>query len=312
MIKNTLLTCLVATILFACEPDKTRQANNVDTTKNQSKDTIDIEDKIQKVTSDLPSPVDFISHIEQAKLEYNAPMLNSTGNVNNYLGVSQKTALNLGIYMTDLGYTAAYFKSSEALGYLKAIKKLSDQLGILDDETKKLVVKFEKNMENRDSLLSVSREGYFSIDNYLRKSERKDLASLILAGSWIEGLYVTSKVVKAVKDYDTNDKVKPILWRIGGQKRSLDNLVNIISKLESNDNTKKLLEKLKNLQKVYQKVKVEEGSGEDVLDISEIKDATELNDKTVINTIKKVEISKETFEEIAKQINELREFVVSK
>jgi hypothetical protein len=317
--KNTYIALfLVSSILAACESNNNGEIKKVDSTAKKEdapkKDTSDIISDIQKVAGDLPSPVDFIAHINQAKLDYNNKFLNSADNASAYLGTSQKTALNLGVYLVDLGYNSLYLKSQEGLNYLKAVKKLSDQLNILDNETKTLVTKFEGNLENRDSLLTIAREGYFSIDNYLRKNERKDISTYIMIGSWIEGLYLGTSIIKNIPNFDKDEKYKLVLWRIGGQKNSLDNLVAIVGKLEQNNENKELLKKLKELQKAYEGVKVEQGasSDTDLLDIAEVQSSDEISEKIMTKTIKKVGISKENLEQIHAKVSELRNMIVAK
>lgn len=314
--KHTYIALVLIGSLFACESNS-GEVKTVDTTakkENTKKDSSDIVSDIQKVTADLPSPVDFITHINQAKLDYNGKFLNSPDNASAYLSTSQKTALNLGIYMVDLGYNSLYLKSQEGLNYLKTVKKLSDQLNILDNETKSLVSKFEGNLENRDSLLSIAREGYFAIDSYLSKNERKDISSQILIGSWVEGLYLGTNLLKNIPNFDKDEKYKLVLWRIGGQKNSLNNLIGVVGKLDQNKETQELMKKLKDLQTTFEEVKIETGatSDADVLDIAEVQSSDEINEKMMMKTLKKVEISKETFEKIHVKISEIRGLIVAK
>ena len=313
--KKIYASIALAGLLFACETQNQGEIKKTDSTEQNTntKDSTDLNSEIVKVTSELPSPVDFVAHINQAKLEYNPKFLNSPDNASAYQ-TSQKVALNLGVYLVDLGYNSLYVKSQEGLSYLKATKKLSDQLNILDEQTKSLVGKFENNLENRDSLLSIAREGYFTIDDYLRKNERKDISTYILIGSWVEGLYIGTSLLKTLPNYDSDEKYKLVLWRIGGQKNSLANLITVVSKLEQNEETKQLLAKLQDLQKVYQDVKVEEGNSSDidVLDIAEVQNSDEISEKMMAKTIKKVEITKANIDSIHEKVSELRNFIVKK
>lgn len=312
--KKVYVSIALLSLLFACETPQNGEVKKADSTEQKLvKDSTNLNNEIVKVTSELPTPVDFVAHINQAKLEYNPKFLNSPDNASAYQ-VSQRVALNLGVYLVDLGYSSLYLKSQEGLSYLKAAKKLSDQLNILDEQTKNLVTKFENNLSNRDSLLSIAREGYFSIDEYLRKNERKDVSSYILLGSWVEGLYLGTSLLKTLPNYDSDEKYKLVLWRIGGQKTSLNNLIAIISKLEQNEDTKQLLAKLQDLQKAYQEVKVEEGNSNDidVLDIAEVQNPDEITDKVMAKTIKKVEITKVNIDSIHEKVSDLRNFIVKK
>ncbi|WP_448530294.1 hypothetical protein [Raineya sp.] len=314
MIKKFFFLLIAGGLLTACKENNTGgEVKKADSTQAVAQDTTKIGNEVAKVASELPSPVDFIAHINQAKLEYNAKYLNNAENVEAYLSTSQRSAINLGVYLVDLGYNSLYMKAQEGLKYLKSVKKLTDQLNILDEQTKEMVLKFEKNLENRDSLLSIAREGYFSIDEYLRKNERTDVASYVLIGAWVEGLYLGTSLLKEVPNYDTDDKYKLALWRIGGQKTSLENLINIVGKMEQNEENKQLLAKLKDLYKAYESVKVENTSNDiDVLDIAEVQNADEISDKVLVKTTKKVEINKAAVEQIHAKVSDLRSFLVRK
>ncbi|MCS6796297.1 MAG: hypothetical protein RMJ97_00100 [Raineya sp.] len=314
MIKKLLYLLIAGSLLVACKQNNTGgEVKKADTTQTIAKDTVKLGQEVAKVASELPSPVDFIAHINQAKLEYNAKYLNNPENVNAYLSTSQRSAINLGVYLVDLGYNSLYMKAQEGLKFLKSVKKLTDQLNILDEQTKEMVVKFEKNLENRDSLLTIAREGYFSIDEYLRKNERADVASNVLIGAWVEGLYLGTSLLKEVPNYDKEERYKLALWRIGGQKTSLENIINMVGKMEQNDENKQLLTKLKELYKAYESVKVESASNDiDVLDIAEVQNADEISDKVLVKTTKRVEISKEAFEQIHAKVSDLRSFLVRK
>ncbi|GAB4124932.1 MAG: hypothetical protein OHK0045_08020 [Raineya sp.] len=312
--KKIYISIALVAILFACETKQKGEIKKADSTsQNATKDSTDLGNEIVKVTSELPSPVDFVAHINQAKLDYNPKFLNSVDNAGAYQ-TSQKAALNLGVYLVDLGYNSLYLKSQEGLNYLKATKKLSDQLNILDEQTKSLVNKFENNLENRDSLLSIAREGYFAIDDYLRKNERKDISTYVLIGSWVEGLYIGTSLLKTLPNYDSDEKYKLVLWRIGGQKNSLTNLQAIVAKLEQNEDNKQLAAKLQELAKAYQDVKVEEGNSSDidVLDIAEVQNSDEISEKVMAKTIKKVEITKANIDNIHEKISDLRSYIVKK
>lgn len=312
--KKIYASIALAGVLLACETQKQGQVEKVDSTsQNATQDSTNLNSQIAKVTSELPSPVDFIAHINQAKLEYNPKFLNATDNASAYQ-TSQKAALNLGVYLVDLGYNSLYLKSQEGLNYLKTAKKLSDQLNILDDQVSPLVSKFESNLENRDSLLSIAREGYFTIDEYLRKNQKNDIATFVLIGSWAEGLYLGTSLLKTLPNYDSDEKYKLVLWRIGGQKNSLNNLVEIVAKLEQNEETKQILSKMQDLQKAYQNVKVEEADSNDidVLDIAEVQNSDEISEKMMAKTIRKVEITKADIDQIHEKVSDLRNFIVKK
>ncbi|MGD1840212.1 MAG: hypothetical protein ACFB0B_04850 [Thermonemataceae bacterium] len=301
--------------LYNCDskPTDEDRVTTVDTT-NLAQDTIDLATDIKKVAGNFPSPVDFVSHISQADIAYQKTLLNSATRADDYLTNTTQTALNLGVYLADLGYSSLYFKAQAALAYLKAIEKLSDQLEILNEQSIELAKRFEENLEERDSLLMITREAYFSMDEYLKESDRKEVSALILAGSWTEGLYLSCMAIQSNENIASDPSLQPILWRVGGQKRSLDNLISILTKQKEDEMVKDLLVQLKALQKVYEKVRIVEESNidqQEVIDIAEVKDINDLTDQTVIRSIAKVEIEPATFEEITKKIKTIRATVIA-
>ena len=314
--KNAFFSALLvaAALSYGCDssnPNDNR-VEKIDTAA-VARDTSDVAEDIKKVAADLPSSVDFVSHINQADLPYEQKWLNSPVNVDKYLANSAKNALNLGVYMADLGYNALYFKPQGSLEYLKVTKKLSDQIGILNQESKAFVERFERNLEVRDSLLTITREAYFSIDEYLKGSERRDIASLMLAGTWIEGLYISSNVLSGLPNIGEDAKLKPILWRIGGQKRSLNNLISILEKNSTETVVKDLIKELKELALIYEKVKIVEanrGEVQEFIDIAEIKNLDDITDKVVLSSIVEVDIDLDTFKAITQKITSIRNKLV--
>jgi hypothetical protein len=86
---------------------------------------------------------------------------------------------------------------------------------------KTTIKRIEKNIENRDSLMVIISSTYRKIDNYLKVNNRENAGALILAGGWIESLYLLTEQVKVKKDPD-------LIRRISEQKRPLENLIKLL------------------------------------------------------------------------------------
>lgn len=301
--------------MIACQNNREGEGKveEADTTAaaQLAEDSVTVED-IQKVTAHFPSPVDFVSYINHADLAYNANWLNPIDRVNEYLGRPEKAALNLGVYLSDLGYQSIYMKSEAALQYLKTAKQLSDQLNILNEETNTYLKRFEANLSNRDSLLTITREAYYSIDEYLRENEKTDLAALIVTGAWIEGLYGGGNILTSLPGYFENEKYRPLIYRIGAQKSSLENIISMLEKVKDVEEVKAIVAELKKLLELYAQVEVVEASSEEeaIVDIAEVQNIEELTEEVVINSVKEVKIDKSTFDAIYQQISKIRGMIV--
>ncbi len=168
----------------------------------------------------VPSPVQVSKLVSVEKLPYNEQLLNPFSNYQNYSS-SFKQALNFGVYGADLAYLNLYEQYNTAADYYKSIKKLSEELNIDDAFTKEVLDKIENNNQNKDSLLRITSAAYKNADSYLIENERNDISILILAGSWVESMYILTS--NAQKERTDN-----ITEHIGQQKYALENLIELM------------------------------------------------------------------------------------
>jgi len=189
--------------------------------ENNLPDTLSMLVKFDNSLFPLPSPYQAASLIHKHNISFDESLANSTENYKNY-STAFVQALNIGFYGTDLSYFNVYEKTPQAVSYLGVIKKLSDQLGISMAFDKTFFSAIEKNINNKDSLLALMSRTFQSADSYLRANDRESIGALIIAGGWIESVYILTKIAKS-----TNNR--EIINRIGEQKHPLVNLIEILS-----------------------------------------------------------------------------------
>jgi len=169
----------------------------------------------------IPSPFQVTSVIKSSNIEFNKDLMNLPDNVSNYT-TNFKQSLNIGIYGTDLGYLNLYDQVPDIISYFTVIKKLSEELGITDAIQVEMINRIEQNIDNQDSLLYFLTNTYWEFDKYLKNNNRKDVGVLIIAGGWIESLYILSQIAN-------ENKKRLIINRLGEQKHPLDNLIELLS-----------------------------------------------------------------------------------
>ena len=183
--------------------------------------------KTRNIFYNIPSPMETAALLKKAGAEYDKDILNDVKNVDNYTAASEQ-ALNLGIYGADLSYASVNNQTQESMFFTSCAKKLADRLGVsnaFDDAT---LERMEKNMNDRDSLLSIISETYWTVDAYLKENERDNISALMIAGGWVEGLYIATQVSKV--------KATPELrQRIAEQKLSLEDLLGLMDTYEGTD-----------------------------------------------------------------------------
>ena len=191
-------------------------------------------------------PSEMFKIFEKAGAVYNPTILNPVENVNLY-ETSAKAALNLGIYGVDLSYNKMFGQNQKTLLYFTVIHKLSQQLGIPDNQFSMALKGIQKHILNRDSLTKYATDIYASTNRYLNENERQSTSTLVVAGGWIEALYIASKIS------DENSNNNEIIERIAFQKYSLRTLISLLSNHQAEPIVARYLLMLKALNKSFEK-----------------------------------------------------------
>ena len=208
---------------------------------------------VKKVIQDLPPPSEVPYLLIAAGADYDASLVNSVEKVDSYQSDPAKAALNLGVYAADIGYLASYEKSEEALNLMGECQKLAAPVGIADALDYGMVARFESNMENKDSLTSIINEVMDKSGDRLSELDQLSGSALLLAGSWIEGMYISTMIVsnynaEGLSQDDVNLILEPLVQVVLKQKTSLNDLLAVMNDVPSNDAvaaTKADLEKVK-------------------------------------------------------------------
>jgi hypothetical protein len=207
--------------------------------------------KVQSVFYNIPSAVEISQLLKESGAKYSENYPSDPGNVSKY--TSQKgESMNLGIYAADLSYAGIYEQKEEAMLYLKCSNQLATSLGIPDAFGESTISRIEANMGNQDSLLKIITEDYWHTDSYLKNNDRQQESAMIMAGGWIEGLYIATQIAA-----HTNNN-PGLVNRVAEQKLSLNDLVGLVSTYPSSDpGVQSVLSQLKKIQDAYAPITVE-------------------------------------------------------
>ena len=289
---NYVIAFAITASLVACSGGTKTESDDVDANAIESKA------KAAKVFYAVPSPSELSAMIKATGANYNKNMLNLPANVNKYNTIIQKS-LNLGVYGADLSYTSTFDQTQEAMVYMGICKKLADGLGITDAINENTVKRMEKNLNNKDSLLKIISDTYLETDIYLKNNDRAGVSALVVAGGWIEGLYISTNIAA------TNDKNELIVKRIAEQKLILENLIGLLETNEANDNAPDLMASLKELKTIFDGVKMTEPAA-----AATVKTDT-ATQKTVIGSNGELSLSPAQLAEITKKVAAIRTSIIS-
>jgi hypothetical protein len=199
----------------ACGNNDDEQTNNFETALLQNPAIVKINNRLFSI----PSPFQVAILVKENKLPFNKELLNPVQNQMNY-STTFKQALNLGLYGADLSYLNIYEQLPDAAGYFAVVKVLSKELGILSTLDESIIKRIESNNSNKDSLLYILSTIYRDADAYLFNNNRNEVGLLILAGGWVESLYIMTQTLSKYNNQE-------IINRIGDQKHPLDNLIEL-------------------------------------------------------------------------------------
>jgi len=195
----------------------------------------------------IPDSYEITKRIYESGAPYILTLSNSAAKAGDYITHRDKV-LNLGVYATDLCYATTYMMKQGTLNYLEASKTLIDDLGISTTFNINYAERIEKNLDDRDSLITIVSESFGDTWNYLVENEQDVLARLVVCGSWIEGIYITTNVATKARD---NSEILTILAR---QKNSLDELVSLLESVKNVEEVVDVYNGLYDLQVVYNDV----------------------------------------------------------
>jgi hypothetical protein len=192
----------------------------------------------------IPSSYDITKYIYQAGAPYILSLSNGPEKAGEYITQRDKV-LNLGVYAADLCYATTYMMKQGTMNYLEASKILIEDLGISTTFNITYAERIEQNIDDRDSLIAVVTESFDDTWNYLVENQQDVLARLVVCGSWIEGVYITTNV--ALKAIDNT----AFLEALAKQKKSLNELVVLLEAVKDVPEVSDLYKGLSDIQEFY-------------------------------------------------------------
>ncbi len=298
IVKNTCFILLTISLLFGCSSEgKKQDALQVpDSVINEG--ILEISNEaMQDIIQNISSPVEIAAKIKASGIPFSKKYLAPTDKVSSY-NTNLQQSIALGIFGADLGYLNMYNKTGQVLDYISSIKKLADYIKVGQFFDFSTLKRLATNNTNLDSLMYISVHSFNQMDDYLRKNNRGNLSALIIAGVWLEGVYMISQVATDYPDPEMSEKV-------GEQKIILGDLMLILKNYSKDPNFTKYLEDFEKIREVFRPVKISYEMGEP--------EAVEQDGMLVIIQNEKsiVHITDEQLALITKTVNDIRNKLIN-
>ncbi len=295
-----LITVIFFTVVIAgCGSDK-QKGTGGDFGLDSSEISDDLLDDIndaKQIFYSLPSPLETAMLIKSAGATYNEELLNPVSNTSKYT-TNKMMALNLGIYTTDLSFASLFDQTQTSIEYMNAAKVMADGLGILDAIDNSTIERLEENINNRDMIMDIISETFMSSSSFLTENERPALASIVLVGGWVEGLYIATNLVEG-QDIKGNKLVE----RIVDQKLSFDIVIKLLEDNQDHPDVASLMDQILDLKSTFDKISIS------TTPIKVVQD--EESNITTLQSESTIKMSPAVFRELIEKVSVLRQNFIS-
>ncbi len=286
-------------MLAGCGSDKKKTGSD-DFTLDESEIDTELLDDInnaKQIFYSLPSPLETALLIKSAGASYNEELLNPSENTGNYT-TNMSMALNLGIFTTDLSFASLFDQTQTSIEYMNAAKQMADGLGILDAIDNNTIERLEANVNNRDVIMDIISETFMNSSSFLTENERPALASIVLVGGWVEGLYIASSLVG-----DESLEDNKLVERIVDQKLSFDIVLQLLDDNKDNVDVANIIEDISDLRETFDKITITSSKIEAVEDVE--------TNVTILKSQSSTNLTPDLFQELQDRVRVLRTNFVS-
>jgi len=248
---QTLVLVLMAIILVFPACKMGRKSSGNDSAASGELDKARVEKDVREFVYPLPTSFEVTEMLNRIGAAYILTLTNPVANVEKYLTEKSK-AINLGIYGADLSYASTYNQKQEVISFMDVSKRLIDALNISGAISPDIVEQVEAYQDDKDKLVEIITNSFYDTYEYLNRTDRGSVSMLVLAGSWVEALYISTHISQDT--YNNKEMVKIVM----DQKASLNKLVSLMEVVKDNAAVAETLSLLANIHAIYNSI--EEGA----------------------------------------------------
>jgi hypothetical protein len=240
---NLKIFLIVSVVVFAFCKNAEKTDDNIVVDDNTKQAVQETKLNAQNVFNSMPDRKIILKLIEENKIEYNPQFLNDPNSVSKY-SIEFYKAVNLGIYGSDLSIANSFDQTQESMVFLKCVNSLAVNIGVNNAFDQVMFDRMEANRENKDSTLEIITNAFKKADQILKINNRPATSAVILAGSWIEGMYVSCQMAQTINS-------EKIIKTIIDQNESLKNLIIMLDASNLAPETEYIVTDLKSIREAF-------------------------------------------------------------
>ena len=279
-----ILFCFIALLVSSCSGG-TSESKKEETVVDSTSSKKDTAKQAFKVYS-LPAPMQIPTAIRNLSAKFNEEYLKPSDNLKPS-GDNDREAFILGILGVDMGYCSVYGQNQAVMNYMSKIARLAQDINITGAFAPSVIERLKANVSHPDSASYILLSSFNNARNFLKENKREGTSYLIGGGSLIEGLHMTTSILKKQRSPD-------MLKLLGIQKFFLTDVDELLGMYSTEENMKPFYSGIDDLKKLFDDVKVEMTGG----------------DKKNKQEISNVVITDEQLAAITKRVDEIRASVL--
>lgn len=272
--KYHIFTIFIALLVLSCSSGEQRGVNedNIDELIDENIE-IDsklvekgVQEKLDYIIENLHISDELIIKISENSDIYNEDLLNSVTKVSEY-NLSFSKAVNMGIYGAELNYIIHFNQTQNSFRYLVVAKQMADEIGVAMAFDQRVMEEYQNNLQNKDTLINIVHIAYSDVRKYLRNGEQFLMSTLVMAGSWIENMYLA---LSQIDDMQMQDKKSSLVRSICSQDEYLLKIIELLTLLNedlSDTYVKDFIKGLNDINDVFSKFATENNATADELEM---------------------------------------------
>ncbi len=245
-----LTTILIpAAILFGCSTGSSSSEKSQEAL-TEEKTVHDID----QLLADMPPPSLVPFTLKSIGANFDQEHVNPLESASNYEGDTDKLALNMGVYASDISYLAAYGAEDECLSYLAKAHEMAETLGEAGIYDQTHLDEFRGHVANgnEDEVARLLSKLFMETSVQMEEDHHLTMAGLALTGSFIEGLY---QAVITLEKYDNSEDsqrlLEPLVKIVLEEEQALLDIIQVLDDLPYDDTIGSLMIELEILDRLY-------------------------------------------------------------
>ncbi|MEQ9468340.1 MAG: hypothetical protein RLN88_13080 [Ekhidna sp.] len=209
---------------------------------------------LEKLMEDFPDPSLVPFTLKSIGAEFDKAHINDLSMIESYKSNSDKMALNMGVYASDISYLAAYGHEDDCIEYMRASHGIAEFLGDSAIYTEDDLEEFRSHItsQNKDEIANSLAKLFLETSVKMEKDHHLTMAGLALTGSFVEGLYQAVITLETYPDTKENQQLlEPLVKIVLGEEQPLLDIIEVLEDLPFDDTIADMITELSILDRLY-------------------------------------------------------------